>query len=90
MLEFDHTGFFPRENVMTQHPASFTLSADLQLQELRQAELYVDSIRRVNEEENLEAGLLSGMSRILKNAENALSATKSALMRAYLSNAGLR
>ncbi len=89
MLEFDHTGFFPRENVMIQHPA-FTLSANLQLQELRQAELYVDSIRRVNEEENLEAGLLSGMSRVLKNAENVLSAAKSALMRTYLSNAGIR
>ncbi len=75
---------------MMQQTSSFDVSGNLQLHELRQAELYVDSIRQVNDEDNVEAGQLSGMSRILKNAENVLSATKAALMRAYLSSAGLR
>lgn len=75
---------------MIQHLAPSRASGDLQLHELRQAELYVDSIRHVNEEDDLEAGLLSGMSRILRNAENVRRATQAALIRTYLSGAGLR
>jgi hypothetical protein len=59
--------------------ASSTASSSLELDELRQAQLYVDSIRHLNDEDDLEAGQLSGMSRILKNAEDVLKATKAAL-----------
>ncbi len=63
---------------MNQTTSCSGASSNLQAYELAQAQLYVDEIRRLNEEYNLEAGQLYGMSRILRNAERVLSSARAA------------
>ncbi len=66
-----------REAVMTQHSRSAD-TATLRYIELRQAQLHVDSIRSLNDVNDLEAGHLSGLSLILSHAESVLNATRAA------------